>query len=153
MNIRKIHDAELREFCDRIGLVVMAAEAGRPESREITFAAETDEGRTVGCCRIDRFAETDTLCKLNYYLCRDYEYDEAAFSSMLFGVLRRMFDEFGIDRVACRPVKKMYQREMFFPSNGFVIEVLSGCVNPNGEYLAEMDYVMHREEFDKRYGN
>ena len=153
MNIRKIHDDELREFCDRIGLVVMDAEEGSPESRDITFVAEKTDGQIVGCCRIDRFEETAALCKLNYYLCRDYEYDEKAFSEMLFGVLRRMFDEFGIGRVACRPVKKMYQREMFFPQNGFVIEVLSGCVNPNGEYLAEMDYVIHREEFDKRYGN
>lgn len=154
IEIRKATNDELREFCDLVGLVVLNAVEDGPEATgDITFIARMTDGVPVGCCRIDRFSESGDLCMLNYYLCDQFKYAEDVFAEMLFSVLRQVYAEFGVNRVACAPVKKMYPRQRFFPESGFVVEVLFGCVNPNGEYLVEQEYVLYREEFEKRYGN
>ena len=155
VKIRKTEGAELKKFCDMVGLVVLNAAEGQngyADPNEITYIAETAaDGMPVGCCRIDDF--TDDRCSVSYYLCKQFEYDEEHFADMLFATLRAVFDEFDVVKAVCKPVKIRYHRQKFFPDSGFVVEVLYACVNPNGEYLVDANYVIYREEFEKRYGN
>ena len=156
VKIRKSAGAGLKKFCDMVGLVVLNAVDQQPEDTsvdETTFIVESATDSTpVGCCRIDEFAEDGNRCSVNYYLCKQYEYNETYFSGMLFSVLRAVFREYPVAKIVCKPVKRMYQRQRFFPESGFVVEVLYACVNPNGEYLVDENYVIYREEFEKRYG-
>ena len=155
VKIKKAEGTELKKFCDMVGLVVLNADGEQydaAKSGEITYIVESASSDTpVGCCRIDEF--TEGRCSLNYYLCKPYEYDEEHFADMIFAAMRAVFNEFDVNKVVCKPVKKMFPRQRFFPEAGFVIEVLYGCVNPNGEYLVDANYVIYREEFEKRYGN
>lgn len=157
VRLRRIDNEELRQFCDRVGLVVLNAETdGDPEASGTdrgTYIAECiDNGDTVGCCRIEWLSGIG-ICRLDYYLCKAYEYDEERFSDMIFTMLRALFAEQGMEKIACTHVKKIFGRQPFFREAGFVVEVLHACVNPNGERLVEEDYVMYREEFEKRYGD
>ena len=158
INLKKADFSEVRSFCDTVGLVVLGAmnisdcEAA-DHAGEMTFIAEDKSGAPVGCCHIDRFSADGISCRLNYYLCKAYEYDELRFREMLFGTLSALLAERSVDRIICTQVKKMFARQRFFPENGFVVEIINACVNPNGERLVEEDYVIYREEFVKRHGN
>lgn len=157
IGLRRIDNAELKRFCDLVGLVVLNAVDERPEllgKGDFTVLAERlDNGAPVGCLRVEEFNGEKNRCTMSYYLCREYEYDEPFFSDIVFAMLKSLFDEFGVESIVCRHVKKIFGRQMFFPEVGFVVEVLESCVNPNGELLVQLDYVMHREEYLKRYGN
>ena len=79
--LRKIDNAELKRFCDMVGLVVLDAvdeHPERPETGDFTVLAERhDDGAPVGCIRVDEFSAEKSRCSMNYYLCKEYEYDEA----------------------------------------------------------------------------
>ena len=89
--LKKADFSEIRNFCDTVGLVVLGAmDMSDCEScvheGEITYIAENKEnGVPVGCCHVDRFSADGNSCRLNYYLCKEFEYDEARFGEMLFG--------------------------------------------------------------------
>jgi len=155
--LRIIDNAELKRFCDLVGLVVLDAVDENPllhGNRDFTVLAERlDSGEPVGCLRVDEFSDAESRLSINYYLCKDYEYDEACFSDIIHAMLKSLFEEFDVERIVCRHVKKIFGRQMLFPEMGFVVEVLESCVNPNGELLVQLDYVMHREEYMKRYGD
>lgn len=155
--LRRIGNTELKKFCDMVGLVVLGAVDGSPDmpgNGDFTVLAERhDSGAPVGCIRVEEFSAADKRCTMSYYLCREYEYDEAFFSDIIFAMLKSLFAEYDVERIVCRHVKKIFGRQMFFPEAGFVVEILDSCVNPNGELLVQLDYVMHREEYIKRYGD
>ena len=157
VGLRIIDNAELKRFCDLVGLVVLDAVDENPllhGQRDFTVLAERlDDGAPVGCIRVDEFNAEKNRCTMSYYLCRDYEYDEPFFSDIIFAMLKSLFEEFDVEGIVCRHVKKIFGRQMFFPEAGFVVEILESCVNPNGELLVQMDYMMHREEYMKRYGD
>ena len=157
VDLRKINNAELRKFCDMVGLVVLNAVYDAPEmpgSRDFTVLAEMhDTDVPVGCIRVDEFTGDGRRCTMSYYLCKDYEYDEPVFADLIVAMLKSLFAEFDVESIVCRHVKKIFGRQMYFPEAGFVVEVLDSCVNPNGELLVQLDYVMHREEYEKRYGD
>ena len=155
--LRKIDNAELKRFCDMVGLVVLDAvdeHPEKPENGDFTVLAERhDDGAPVGCIRVDEFSAEKSRCSMNYYLCKEYEYDEAFFSDIILAMLKSLFAEFDVESIVCRHVKKIFGRQMLIPEMGFVVEVLNSCVNPNGELLVQLDYVMHREEYMRRYGD
>lgn len=158
IKITRSSRAELKRFCDLVGLVVLdavdAQDEAYAEDNGITFIVESTVGSApVGCCRIDDFTEDGARCTLSYYMCKEYIYDETCFSEMLFSVLKWIFGSYDVKKIVCTHVKKMFGRQHFFPESGFVVEILQGCVNPNGELLVQEEYVMYREEFDKRYGD
>ena len=157
VGLRRIDNAELKRFCDLVGLVVLGAVDEKTEmfgKGDFTVLAERlDDGAPVGCIRVEEFSEEHNRCTMSYYLCREYEYDEVFFTDILHAMLRGLFAEFGVESIVCRHVKKIFGRQMLFPETGFVVEILDSCVNPNGELLVRMDYVMHREEYMKRYGD
>lgn len=157
VDLKKIDNAELKKFCDLVGLVVLNAVDEHPElpdKGDFTVLAERrDTAEPIGCIRVEEFTPDGKRCTMSYYLCKNYEYDEEYFSDILHGMLRSLFDGFDVESIVCRHVKKIFGRQMLFPETGFVVEVLNSCVNPNGELLVQLDYVMHREEYFKRYGN
>ena len=157
VNLRRIDNTELKKFCDLVGLVVLNAVDEQPEipdRGDFTVLAERhDDAAPVGCIRVEEFTADGRRCTMSYYLCKEYEYDEPFFLDIIHAMLRSLFDEYGMESIVCRHVKKIFGRQMVFPETGFVVEVLDSCVNPNGELLVQLDYVMHREEYMKRYGD
>lgn len=156
VGLRKIDNAELKRFCDLVGLVVLNAveeHPDMPENGDFTVLAEKNDGTPVGCIRVEEFKKEESRCTMSYYLCREYEYDEPVFTDILHAMLKSLFEMYDVERIVCRHVKKIFGRQMMFPEFGFVVEILDKCVNPNGELLVQLDYVMHREEYMKRYGD
>jgi len=67
--LRIIDNAELKRFCDLVGLVVLDAVDENPllhGNRDFTVLAERlDSGEPVGCLRVDEFSDAESRLSIN----------------------------------------------------------------------------------------